>query len=112
MFIKSIGLFVNEISFKYFTQLLSAVHTCHKMNVVHRDLKLQNILILDTFQLKVTDFGLASIVDNKTSDKIIDFLTIDHLIFKTMIFKGESILNGYIIASKSLEKQYQSKYHF
>ena len=54
-----------RISFKYFTQLLDAINTCHKKNIVHRDLKLQNILISDTFQLKVADFGLASIVDNK-----------------------------------------------
>ena len=58
-----------RISFKYFLQLLSAINTCHKINIVHRDLKLQNILLSDTFQLKVADFGLASIVDN-TKDKI------------------------------------------
>ena len=54
-----------RISFKYFSQLLDAINTCHKINIAHRDLKLQNILISDTFQLKVADFGLASIVDNK-----------------------------------------------
>ena len=62
--------FSMRISFKYFTQILDAISTCHKMNIVHRDLKLQNILISDTFQLKVADFGLASIVDNKNYDTI------------------------------------------
>ena len=57
-----------RISFKYFTQLLDAINTCHKKNIVHRDLKLQNILISDTFQLKVADFGLASIVDNNNNE--------------------------------------------
>ena len=56
-----------RISFKYFLQLLSSINTCHKLNIVHRDLKLKNILIDDTFQLKVADFGLASIVNSKNS---------------------------------------------
>ena len=68
--LKQSDFFSMRISFKYFTQLLSAINTCHKMNIVHRDLKLQNILISDTFQLKVADFGLASIVDSKNYDKI------------------------------------------
>ena len=58
--------FSMRISFKYFIQLLSAIYQCHKMNIVHRDLKLHNILIDDTFQLKIAGFGLASIVDKKT----------------------------------------------
>ena len=62
--------FSMRISFKYFLQLLNAINACHKMNIVHRDLKLQNILLSDTFQLKVADFGLASIVDNKNNDTI------------------------------------------
>ena len=62
--------FSMRISFRYFTQLLSAIQACHKMNIVHRDLKLQNILISDTFQLKVADFGLASIVDFTNEDQI------------------------------------------
>ena len=76
-----------KISFKCFTQLLSAVHTCHKMDIVHRDLKLQNILISDTFQLKVTDFGLAPIVDNKTSDKIYNV--------GTPIYKSLELIEGH-----------------
>ena len=56
-----------KIAFKYFLQLLNAIKHCYKRNIVHRDLKLANILVSDTFQSKVADFGLASIVNSKNS---------------------------------------------
>eukprot|EP01063_Lacrimia_lanifica_P036415 TRINITY_DN7221_c0_g1_i1.p1 TRINITY_DN7221_c0_g1~~TRINITY_DN7221_c0_g1_i1.p1 ORF type:complete len:744 (+),score=199.23 TRINITY_DN7221_c0_g1_i1:66-2297(+) len=40
-------------------QLLSAVAYCHALGVVHRDLKLSNILIDNTPRLFLSDFGLA-----------------------------------------------------
>ena len=72
-----------RISFKYFLQLLSAISTCHKMDIVHRDLKLSNILISDTFQLKIADFGLASIV----GDKIYNV--------GTPMYKSPELIEGY-----------------
>ncbi|KAJ9451808.1 Extracellular signal-regulated kinase 2 [Diplonema papillatum] len=45
---------------KWFTlQLLSAVAYCHARGVVHRDLKLSNILVDDTPSVYLSDFGLA-----------------------------------------------------
>ncbi|CEP15757.1 hypothetical protein [Parasitella parasitica] len=49
-----------------FLQLLHAVRYLHEHNIVHRDLKLENILIhkqSDQEILKITDFGLARVVD-------------------------------------------------
>ena len=41
-------------------QLLLAVNYCHKNNVCHRDIKLDNILIeKENFQIKLIDFGYA-----------------------------------------------------
>ncbi|KFD51180.1 hypothetical protein M514_07944 [Trichuris suis] len=40
-------------------QLFEAVAAMHEKNIVHRDLKLENILMLDDERLKVTDFGFA-----------------------------------------------------
>ncbi|KAI8983021.1 kinase-like domain-containing protein [Pilobolus umbonatus] len=52
---------------KLFMQLLLAVKWLHEHNIVHRDLKLENILIHNDINgqplLKITDFGLARIVD-------------------------------------------------
>ncbi|XP_026189181.1 NUAK family SNF1-like kinase 1 [Mastacembelus armatus] len=43
-----------------FRQITSAVHYCHKNGVVHRDLKLENILLDQDFKVKLADFGLSN----------------------------------------------------
>ncbi|KAI8371684.1 kinase-like domain-containing protein [Radiomyces spectabilis] len=51
---------------RIFLQLVKVVQWMHRHNIVHRDLKLENILIHmenDQPHLKVTDFGLARVVD-------------------------------------------------
>lgn len=40
-------------------QLLRGLSYCHKRRVLHRDLKPQNLLINETGELKLADFGLA-----------------------------------------------------
>ena len=44
-------------------QLFSGLSYCHSQNILHRDIKPQNILINETTnELKITDFGLARAV--------------------------------------------------
>ncbi|KDQ06847.1 hypothetical protein BOTBODRAFT_120940 [Botryobasidium botryosum FD-172 SS1] len=43
-----------------FQQLVSAVSYCHKFNITHRDLKLENIMITPSHTIKIVDFGLAA----------------------------------------------------
>jgi len=43
----------------YFWQLVNAVEYLHTRNVAHRDIKLDNILLDDNFQLMLIDFGFA-----------------------------------------------------
>ncbi|KNA21999.1 hypothetical protein SOVF_038100 [Spinacia oleracea] len=55
------GPFTEELSRKYFQQLISAVGYCHFRGVYHRDLKPGNILLGANGKIKVTDFGLSAI---------------------------------------------------
>ncbi|RCI07316.1 hypothetical protein CU098_001492 [Rhizopus stolonifer] len=45
---------------KFFAQLISSVQYMHKCKIVHRDLKLENVLIDKNRNIIVTDFGFAN----------------------------------------------------
>jgi len=62
-FIVPNDIFINEnIAFKIFYKIYSGLYTLHKANIVHRDLKLENILINDDGDIKICDFGLSRIL--------------------------------------------------
>nr|AAB97113.1 protein serine/threonine kinase [Toxoplasma gondii] len=47
---------------QFFEQIIKGVHYCHSKNIVHRDLKLENILLDEGNQCKIADFGLSHFV--------------------------------------------------
>lgn len=47
----------------WFLQLLDAIRYCHSLGIIHRDLKLENILLDEQNQLKICDFGFARQTD-------------------------------------------------
>nr|UUZ30954.1 drought tolerant protein [Medicago sativa] len=56
---------------RYFRQLISAVKHCHSRGVFHRDLKLDNLLLDENDNLKVTDFGLSAVKNQIRPDGLL-----------------------------------------
>ena len=46
-------------------QLLRGLKYCHSAGVIHRDIKPQNLLVNDKYELKICDFGLATVKNEK-----------------------------------------------
>lgn len=50
-----------DIAHLYFLQLISGVSFMHSKGIAHRDLKPENILLNETGDLKIADFGMATL---------------------------------------------------
>uniref|UniRef100_A0A8C8UNF9 non-specific serine/threonine protein kinase n=1 Tax=Peromyscus maniculatus bairdii TaxID=230844 RepID=A0A8C8UNF9_PERMB len=57
--IEKVGCLQEEQAQHIFTQIVCAVHYCHKNGIAHRDIKLDNILLDGKGSVKLCDFGLA-----------------------------------------------------
>ncbi|XP_036379594.1 serine/threonine-protein kinase SIK3 homolog isoform X1 [Megalops cyprinoides] len=44
-----------------FKQIVAAVHFCHCRNIVHRDLKAENLLLDHNLNIKIADFGFSNL---------------------------------------------------
>ncbi|PKA66870.1 CBL-interacting serine/threonine-protein kinase 11 [Apostasia shenzhenica] len=53
---------------RYFHQLIAAVGYCHSRGIFHRDLKLENLLLDENGEIKVSDFGLSAVPEQIRGD--------------------------------------------
>ncbi|KAL8504936.1 hypothetical protein ACS0TY_016220 [Phlomoides rotata] len=68
------GRFSEDLSRKYFQQLITAIDYCHSHGVFHRDLKPENLLLDENWDLKVTDFGLSAVTEQIRPDGMLHTL--------------------------------------
>lgn len=59
-----------DIAHLYFLQLIGGVSFMHSKGVAHRDLKPENILLNESGDLKIADFGMATLFEYKGQKKM------------------------------------------
>lgn len=68
--LKKRGNFTEIEAREIFAQIVSAISYCHQQNIIHRDLKLENILVANKEELrvKIADFGISGVADSFNPD--------------------------------------------
>ncbi len=55
-----------------FRDMMNGLNACHKVGVVHRDLKTENIMMTSDWVLKIADFGYATLKIGKDNNNLLD----------------------------------------
>lgn len=71
-------------------QILDALHAAHTKGIVHRDIKPSNVILDDNYNLKVTDFGIAKFLGEKTRTRTLGAGSIEYMAPEQK--KGEAIV--------------------
>ncbi len=56
---------------KLFLQIVKGISYCHSKNIFHRDIKLENILVLKDDTIKIIDFGFGVKCNRDTCQKVL-----------------------------------------
>lgn len=63
--------FGEEIGKYIFTQLIDGLEACHKTGTVHRDMKTENIMLGENWQMKIADFGFSTKTEGKKGNGLL-----------------------------------------
>lgn len=72
----------------YIKQIANALKHCHERGVIHRDIKLENVLITESGSLKLADFGWATQLKNLKDRRTTICGTLDY--FSPEMLNGET----------------------
>jgi len=76
--------FEERLACSYFKELMTTVSNIHNLGYVHRDIKLENILIDSNYNMKLADFGFARSFDDSNKDKMMTRLGTEYYIAPEM----------------------------
>jgi serine/threonine protein kinase len=51
-----------DVARHLFKQIITGLRYCHSKNVLHRDIKLDNILLTSQGHVKICDFGVSKLI--------------------------------------------------
>ena len=58
---------IDDSTLRYiFKQVCIATNQLHKAGIAHRDIKLENIMVTEDFEIKIIDLGYASALEGKS----------------------------------------------
>lgn len=63
---KNVKKLSNEVRCQIIVEISSAMKSVHEAGIIHRDLKLENILLDADDHAKVSDFGLCTLIDQES----------------------------------------------
>lgn len=70
-YVANSGRFSEEVARAYFHQLINGLEYMHNNNISHRDLKPENLLFDSEFNLKIADFGFATLMEGKDGNGLL-----------------------------------------
>lgn len=59
-------MFPNDVALFYITEIVLTFEYLHNLKIAYRDLKPENLLVAADGHLKITDFGFAKKIEEKT----------------------------------------------